>query len=99
MDERCRVNDIITLNQAGGRKGSWGHIDQLLINKTITEEVVSNRRNLISIWLDYKKAFDSVRHSLIIESLKPAKVNPVIIAAIEELTKKLVYEIKIEHRK
>ena len=34
-----------------------------------------------------------------IESLKLAKVNPVIIAAIEELTKKLVYQIKIEHRK
>ena len=84
MNEHCRVNDIIALNQADGKKGSWGHIDQLLINKTITEEVVSNRRNLISIWLDYKKAFDSVPHSW---TLKLAKVNPVIIAAIAELTK------------
>ena len=42
LDEHCRANDIIALNQASGRKGSWDHIDQLLINKTITEEVVSN---------------------------------------------------------
>ena len=84
LDEHCRVNDIIALNQTGGRKRSWGHTDQLLINKTITEEVVSNRRNLISIYLDHKKAFDSVPHSWIIESLKLAKVNPVIIAAIEK---------------
>ena len=77
LDEHCRVNNIIALSQAGGRKGSWGHIDQLLINKTITEEVVSNRRNLISVWLDYKKAFDSVPHSWIIKSLKLTKVNPV----------------------
>ena len=67
LDEHCRVNDIIALNQTGGGKRSWGHIDQLLINKTITEEVVSNRRNLISIYLDYMKAFDSVPHSWIIE--------------------------------
>ena len=87
LGEHCRVNDIITLNQAGGSYGSWSHIKQLLINKTITEEVISNRRNLILIWLDYKKAFDSVPHYWIIESLKLAKVNPVIIAAIEELTK------------
>ena len=57
------------------------------IDTYITEEVASNRRNLISIWLDYKKAFDSILHSFIIESLKLAKANPVIIAATEELTK------------
>ena len=32
LDEHCWVNDIIALNQTGGRKRSWGHIDQLLIN-------------------------------------------------------------------
>ena len=35
LDEDCRVNDIIALNQAGGRKGSWDHIDQLLKFGTI----------------------------------------------------------------
>ena len=27
LDEHCRVNDIIALNQTGGRKRSWGHVD------------------------------------------------------------------------
>ena len=51
----------------------------------IYEEVVSNRRNLVTVWLDYKKAFDSVPHSWILESLKLAKVPDVIIQAISQL--------------
>ena len=82
VNEHCVKNNVITLNQAGGKSGSWGYIDQLLINKMITEEVITNRRNLMSIWLDYKKAFDSVPHSWIIESLKLAKVHPDLISAI-----------------
>ena len=49
VDEHCVKNNVITLNQAGGKSGSWGYIDQLLINKMITEEVITNRRNLMSI--------------------------------------------------
>ena len=56
-----------------------------MINKMIHEEVVSNRRNLVTVWLDYKKAFDSVPHSWILESLKLAKVPDVIIQAISQL--------------
>ena len=50
-------------------------------------EVRSNRRNLITIWLDYQKAFDSVPHSWMIESLRLAKVPNLMINAIESLTK------------
>ena len=55
------------------------------MNKMIYEEVVSNRRNLVTVWRDYKKAFDSVPHSWILESLKLAKVPDVIIQAISQL--------------
>ena len=56
-----------------------------MINKTATEECKYNRRNLICIWLDYKKAFDSVPHDWIIESLKLAKVPHTVIEAIQRL--------------
>ena len=59
----------MTEEQAAGKLGSWGCADQLLINKMVSDEVIKNRRNLITVWLDYKKAFDSVPHSWIIESL------------------------------
>ena len=45
--EHCERNGIVTEEQAAGKRGSWGCADQLLINKMIYEEVVSNRRNLV----------------------------------------------------
>ena len=87
VNEHCVKNNVITLNQAGGKSGSWGYIDQLLINEMITEEVITNRRNLMSIWLDYRKAFDSVPHSWMMESLKLAKVHADLISTINLLTK------------
>ena len=77
----CQRNSI-TLEQAAGKTGNRGCTGQLLINKMIYEEVTANRRNLITVWLDYKKAFDSVPHSWIIKSLQPAKVPELIINAI-----------------
>ena len=83
--EHCEENNIITEEQAAGKRGSWGCTDQLLINKMIYDEVTSNRRNLVTVWLDYKKAFDSVPHSWLIRSLEMAKVPEKIILAIRQL--------------
>ena len=87
LDNHCQENNIITLNKAGGKKDTWGYIDQLLINRTITEEVKNNCMNLMSIWLDYRKAFDPVPNTWFIECLKLAKVHPVLVRAIEMLTR------------
>ena len=72
--DHCEENNIITLEQAAGNKGNWGCTDQLLINKMVYEEVKSNRCNLATVWLDYKKAFDSVSHAWLIKSLEFAKI-------------------------
>ena len=42
---------------------------------------------MLCIWLDYKKAFDSVPHSWLIKSLQLAKVPLAIVTAIDRLTK------------
>ena len=73
ISDHCEKNGIITEEQAAGKHGSWGCSDQLLINKMMT------------IWLDYKKAFDSVPHSWLIRSLELAKVPEKIIKAIKQL--------------
>ena len=86
--DHCIVNNLVTEEQAAGRLGSWGCADQLLINKMVSDEVIKNRRNLITVWLDYKKAFDSVPHSWIIESLKLAKIPDKIIDVIKMLMSK-----------
>ena len=42
----CEQNKIITIEQAAGKRGSWGCTDQLLIHKMVYEEVKTNRKNL-----------------------------------------------------
>ena len=86
ITDHCRENDIISIEQAVGQKGSWGCMDQLLMNKTLMEEIIKGRKNALCIWLDYKKAFDSVPHSWLLKSLELAKVPPLVIKAIERLT-------------
>ena len=39
LTDHCETNEIVTTEQAGGKPGSWGCIDQLLINKIIMDEV------------------------------------------------------------
>ena len=78
-------NNIITQEQAAGKRGIWGTLEQLLINKNIMKEVRKMRRNLITVWLDYRKAFDSIPHSWLIKSLKLAKIPNNIISAIKNL--------------
>ena len=46
------------------------------------QKVRRMRKNLTIIWLDYRKAFDSVPHSWLIKSLNLAKVLDNIFTAI-----------------
>ena len=95
MDHCESNNNIVTEEQAAEKRNSWGCTDQLLINKMIYKEVKENRRNLTAVWLDYKKAFDSVPHSWIVESLKLARVPDKIINAIAVLMTKWKTKMQI----
>ena len=72
--DHCTTNNIITPEQAGGKQGSWGYTDQLLINKMILDEAKQYRRNLLTMWFDYKKAFDYVPYDWILKTLELAQV-------------------------
>ena len=66
----------------------WECLEQLLINTTILEEVTESCRSLITMSLDYQKAFQSVQHKWLTKALKLAKVPEKIITVIENLMKK-----------
>ena len=78
-------NNIITPEQADGKQGVWQTTEQLLINKSILNDARKHHRNLITVWLEYKKAFDSVPHRWLIQALKLAKVPQKVVTAIETL--------------
>ena len=75
----------------------WGCLEQLMINKTILE-VTENGRSLITMWLDYQKAFNSVPHMWLIKALELAKVPERIITAIKTLMKKWSTNVNIQSR-
>ena len=45
------------------------------------------RRNLVTVWLDYRKAFDSIPDSWLLHALKLAKLPNHLLMAIKNLTK------------
>ena len=70
-----------------GGKSVWKCTEELLINKSILSKVRRKKRNLLTIWLDYRKAFDSVPHDWIIKALQLAKVPKNLVKSIKRLTK------------
>ena len=88
LQHHCEVIKIVTTEQAGGKKDVWGCLEQLLINKTIVEQVKTNRRSLVTMWLDYQKVFDSIPHKWLVKALELAKVPKVLINALKHLTTK-----------
>ena len=59
--------------QKGCCKGSRGTAELLYIDQHILNESKTRRKNLAMAWIDYKKAYDMVPHSWIINSLKMYK--------------------------
>ena len=55
--------------QKGCRKASRGTHDLLYIDRAVIQEGKSRNKNLAMAWIDYKKTYDMVRNSWIIECL------------------------------
>ena len=60
---------LLPEEQKGCRKGSRGTNDLFYIDRGVIKEIKSRNTNLTMAWIDYKKAYDMVPHSWIIECL------------------------------
>ena len=67
-------NEVLTWEQTGCTKGRRGTKDQLCIDKGIMKDCKRRKTNLAMAWVDYKKAYDMVPHSWILEVLDMLKV-------------------------
>ena len=73
------ANNILSEQQKGYRPGSQGCKEQLLIDSVILRQAKISHRNIYTTFIDYKKAFDSVPHSWLIDTLHIYKIPPTLI--------------------
>ena len=65
----CSSNDIISDSQFGFRKQhSTGHAIQYSVN--IVKEALNNKKNVLGIFIDLSKAFDTLNHNLLLKKLE-----------------------------
>ena len=74
--------------QKGCRKDSGGTNDLLYIDWAVIKEVKSRNKNLAMVWIDYKKTYEMVPHSWIIECLDlfgvAENTNSLLVNSIEK---------------
>ena len=97
IESHLEAHGILAHEQQGGRKGSYGTKKQLIINKMLLEHSIKFRRNLSITYIDYAKAYDSVPHPWIIETLKAYKVSPVIVEFLQHAMKMWQIKLILKH--
>lgn len=85
--EHLQENNLYPEQQKGNVKGSFGCKDHLILSKILIEDCKRNKKNVSIGWIDYRKAYDSVPHSWLIEILKIYKVHDNIIMFIKNAMK------------
>ena len=80
-------NNILPYEQKGCMRNARGCKEQLLLDKNIMEIVKRRKRNISIMWIDYKKAYDSVPHEWIKEILTMYKIDPITNAFISHTMK------------
>jgi Reverse transcriptase (RNA-dependent DNA polymerase) len=68
-------NGIIPREQKGCRPNCRGTKDHLLTDKAIVKNCKRRKTNLHMVWIDYKKAYDSVPHSWLMECLEMYRIS------------------------
>ena len=78
---------LLPKEQKGCRRKYKGKGDLLFINKMMLQEVQMRKKNLAVPWTDYKKAYDMVPHSWIVECLGMVGVSEQIQLFLSESMK------------
>lgn len=78
--KHVNTNQLLAEQQKGCRKFSQGCKEQLIIDSVACKQALRKKRNIYSMFIDYKKAFDSVPHTWLIFVLQHYKVHPILIS-------------------
>lgn len=72
-------NNILAEEQKGCRKFSQGCKEQLVIDSAVMKQATVKKKDISTMFIDYRKAYDSVPHSWLLYILQHYKVHPTII--------------------
>ena len=76
-------NHLLPTQQKGCKKNSRGCKEQLMIDKLILKNCKRRKQTLNMCFIDYKKAYDKVPHSWILESMRMCGIAPNIISLFQ----------------
>ncbi|XP_026685290.1 uncharacterized protein LOC113470790 [Diaphorina citri] len=88
-------NNIFPAEQKGCAQKSLGCKEALILNKAVMKNAKSKNKNLAMGWIDYKKAYDTIPHDLIIHLLRIYRVNHKIIKVCQDMMANWCTKLKI----
>lgn len=91
---RNTLEENIGREQAGFRRG-FSTIDHIHTINQLTEKCVEYQKPLGLLFIDFKKAFDSVEHNAVLKSLLDLGVEPTYIRIIQEINKDTTTQITL----
>ena len=95
--EHTTTNLILPFEQKGVRRKARGCKDHLMLDKILSEDAKKKKRNLSMMWIDYKKAYDSIPHSWLTDAMKVYKIDEITIKFIQTLMPTWRTKIHLPH--
>ncbi|KAL0810623.1 hypothetical protein ABMA28_010737 [Loxostege sticticalis] len=95
VHKHIHSNNILAEQQKGCRRLSQGCKEQLIIDSVILRQVHKNKGELHSMYIDYRKAYDSVPHSWLLKVLDIYKINPLITHFLQTAMQKWKTSLKM----
>ena len=96
MREHKMENYIWDQGQLGAVVGVLGAVEQLVIDKSIMEEVKTYHRNLAAAFYDYKKAYGKVHHDQMLRLYKWIGIPHNVITLLSSIMRKWKARLMIQ---
>ena len=94
LTKYIKNNDLISANQIGFMTCTSDHIFLL---QTIIEKVVKkNKRKLYAVFIDFKKAYDTVDRRKLFTRLQDIGINGIFLKNIKAMYENISYKIKLK---
>ena len=96
LTEFISIKNLISPNQIGFMK-KMGTSDHVFLLQTIVEKVVKkNKKKLYVVFIDFKKAYDTVNRNRLFNKLRKLGINGTFMQNIEAMYKRTEYCIKLK---